>query len=85
MRTLINIVGFILLVGFFSSVFFAFGWAMRARIYENQPRKLPAIEEIQRQIGCEKIDGIWGPETNELYEKFICNQYATECFEGEPK
>jgi len=44
-------------------------------------RPLPTIEEIQHQIGCEKIDGIWGPETDKLYDKALCNQYAIEVFE----
>lgn len=45
--------------------------------------RLPTIEEIQEKIGCEKVDGIWGEETNRLYDKFLCNQFALACFEGE--
>lgn len=42
-------------------------------------RLLP-IKEIQRQIGCTKIDGIWGSETDRLYKRAINNQYAEKYF-----
>ena len=37
------------------------------------------IEDLQRQVGAEP-DGIWGRETNALYEQALCNQYATWAF-----
>ena len=39
---------------------------------------IPTIEEIQTEIGCEKIDGILGDETQRLWDLAICNQYASE-------
>lgn len=48
-------------------------------------QKLPTIQEIQERIGCEKIDGIWGEETNRLYDQALCDQYAIAVFEGEQK
>lgn len=44
------------------------GWA-------DRDAYLPPIEDIQKRIGAE-VDGIWGRETNRLYEKALGNQYA---------
>lgn len=43
---------------------------------------LLTIREIQERIGA-KPDGKWGPETDELYDKAVCDQFAIACFEGE--
>ncbi len=37
---------------------------------------IPTIEEIQKWVGCEKIDGIIGPETIEKWDRALCNQAA---------
>lgn len=51
-------------------------------------RPIPTIEEWQRRLGCEKIDGKLGPawldsETQAKWDKALCDQYAIACFEGE--
>ena len=53
-----------------------------------QDDKLPTIEEIQRLIGCETIDGKVSPdwrhsETQKKWERALCNQFAMEYFKGE--
>ena len=67
------------------------GWALRGMqpVAQNVSRDanrntyvaisdLRTIEEIQRLVGCEKIDGIWGPETDRKYKRALCDQYAKE-------
>ncbi len=48
------------------------GWALRS----VQPQTLPSIEDIQKLVGCEKIDGILGDETQRLWDRAINQQYA---------
>lgn len=36
-----------------------------------------SLEEIQQIIGAEP-DGIYGAETREKWDKYLCNQYAAE-------
>lgn len=50
------------------------GWWLKA----VQPRPVPSIEWVQEKIGCEKIDGILGDETQRLWDRAICQQYADE-------
>lgn len=55
------------------------GWVWNQQYtqgWSDRNEYLPPIEDIQKRIGCEKIDGIWGRETNGLYEKALCEQYA---------
>lgn len=45
---------------------------------ETKMQKIPQIEEIQRLIGCEKIDGRLGPETQQKWDRAICDQFGVE-------
>lgn len=54
------------------------GWVWNQQYtqgYADRDAYLPPIEDIQKRIGA-KIDGIWGEETNRLYDKALCDQYA---------
>ena len=55
------------------------GWSLRG-MQSEAPREAPlrTIEEVQRLVGCAKIDGKLGPETQRLWDRAICNQYAKE-------
>ena len=81
MRTIINIFGWLFISGCLLSLGFLAGWYGRVRVKENIPEPLPTIAEIQQRIGCVKIDGKLGPETQELWDKEICNQFASQYFE----
>ena len=37
---------------------------------------LPTIKEVQQRLGCEKIDGILGDETQTLWDLYECDQAA---------
>ena len=43
-------------------------------------QRIPCLMEIQEMVGCEKIDGKWGPETAEKWDKAYCDQSAIEKF-----
>lgn len=45
--------------------------------WSDRDKYLPPVEDIQKRIGA-KVDGIWGQETNRLYEQAVCNQYAEQ-------
>lgn len=80
-----NILGWILIIWGLLSIGFVGGWVARELLHESTPPRLPTIAEIQQRIGCSKIDGVWGPETNVLYNRAICNQYAIETFKEAEK
>jgi len=58
------------------------GWIGRVKVEKSIPDPLPTIQEIQERVGANP-DGILGPETQKLWDKEICNQYARPYFEGE--
>tara|TARA_Y100000310_G_scaffold248176_1_gene253978 strand:- start:5 stop:274 length:270 start_codon:yes stop_codon:yes gene_type:complete len=48
------------------------------------------VKEIQTQIGCEKIDGLWGPETTQKFkiaaraeDEDQFSQYAVKWYKAE--
>lgn len=43
--------------------------------------RVMSLEEIQAKIGVEP-DGIYGAKTKAAWDKYICDQYAVEVFEG---
>lgn len=50
------------------------------RMRAAQPRPdLPSLIEIQRRIGAVP-DGIYGPETERLWDRAYCDQEAMKCF-----
>ncbi len=51
------------------------GFVVRHYIQIGEP-PLPTIVEIQERIGCEKIDGILGDETQAKWDKALCNRAA---------
>lgn len=40
---------------------------------------IKSIKELQEQVGAEP-DGIWGKDTNSLYDRAWCNQAAIKMF-----
>ena len=44
---------------------------------QRQLERIPEIKEIQRLVGCEKIDGKLGRETQTKWDRAIFNQYAS--------
>lgn len=87
MRTLLNIAGFLILIGLFCSIAFALGWVT----HESQPKSLPTIEELQQGLtdtGIERydpcgVDGDPGTKTLKAWKNYSFDQYAAKDFEGE--
>ena len=46
---------------------------------KKKTQRLPSIMEIQERIGATP-DGILGPQTQQLWDAAICDQYANEYF-----
>ena len=56
----------------------AYGMQHQQICQANQNAGIPTVEDIQRLVGCEKIDGKIGPETLAKWDRAICDQYATQ-------
>ena len=57
----------------------------------SELEKLPNIEDMQRRLGCENIDGTLGPETQtkwdeavnaELFNSYAAPYFANEIYSG---
>ena len=48
-------------------------------ITEERKTPLPTIEDIQRRVGATP-DGKLGPETQDKWERALCDQFAAESF-----
>ena len=83
MKKLLSIIIFTALLSIaigFCLCFYWHGWDSNQRYvkgWSDGYRYLKPIEELQEQVGA-KPDGIWGRETNKLYEKALCGQYAAK-------
>lgn len=91
MRTLLNIAGFLILIGLFCSMAFALGWVARVRICEGQPTTILTIEGLQQALtdtGIERydpcgVDGDPGRKTLKAWKNWSFDRYARQYFEGE--
>ncbi len=66
----------------FCACFCWHGWDSNQRYvkgWSDGYQYIKPIEDLQQQMGAEP-DGIWGKETNRLYEQALCNQYSTWMF-----
>lgn len=73
-------------IGFVMAVGFTCQWLTSneqeyLRGYQDGWNYIKSIKELQQQVGAVP-DGIWGKETDRLYDKAVCNRYAEKYFEG---
>lgn len=80
LKTLISAAGFCVL----TFGFFWLGWMMRDIQPEPQVSIRESVMNLQRRVGCQKIDAVIGPESTaninvavKAEEKELFNDYAT--------
>ena len=76
MKQTVKIIGFFAFFGLFCWLSFSLG-EHRGRLkgYREGYDYIKSVKELQEQVGA-RPDGIWGPETDTLYDKAYCDQCA---------
>ena len=69
-----------LISAFVCGVLACLSWQMFADcgIEPRTEEKVPTIKEIQELIGCEKIDGKLGPDTQAKWDKAVGDRHAAK-------